>query len=151
ELRKVRTHLAAVVQQAVETSRPAIEQAGHHLTLRVPTDPIPLEADVTRLTQVFANLLNNAAKFTERGGEILLTVERQDNEAVVSVRDNGVGIPAPMLPKVFDTFTQVDQSLERSQGGLGIGLSLVRGLVGMHGGSVEARSEGPGKGSEFVV
>jgi CheY-like chemotaxis protein len=110
-----------------------------------------VDADVTRLAQVFANLLNNAAKYTERGGRITLAVERQGGDAVVSVRDTGVGIPAHVLPKVFDMFTQVDRSLEKSQGGLGIGLSLVKGIVEMHGGSVEARSDGPGTGSEFVV
>ena len=103
------------------------------------------------MSQVFANLLNNAAKYTERGGDIALVAERQGDHAVVTVRDNGVGIPAEMLPRVFDMFTQVDRSLERSRGGLGIGLSLVKTLVGLHGGSVEARSEGQGQGSEFVL
>ena len=110
-----------------------------------------MDADPTRLAQVFANLLNNAAKYTERGGHIWLTVERQGSEVVVSVRDTGIGIAADMLPRLFEMFSQVDRSLERSQGGLGIGLTLVKRLVEMHGGSVEARSEGLGKGSEFVV
>ena len=110
-----------------------------------------MDADPTRLAQVFSNLLNNAAKYTERGGHIWLTAERQGSDVVVSVRDTGVGIAADMLPSVFEMFTQVDRSLERSQGGLGIGLTLVKRLVEMHGGSVEARSDGPGKGSEFVV
>jgi len=127
ELRREAADLAAVVRQAVETSRPLIEQSGHRLTIRVPRDPIHVDADVTRLIQVFANLLNNAAKFTEREGDIRLTLERQESTAVVCVSDTGVGIPAPMLARVFDMFTQVDRSLERSQGGLGIGLSLVRG------------------------
>ena len=135
ELRKERVELAKVVQQAVETSRPLIEAGGHDLTIDVPPDPIYVDADVTRLAQVFANLLNNAAKYTERGGRIWLTVERQGSDAVVSVRDTGVGIPAHMLPKVFEMFTQVDRTLERSQGGLGIGLSLVKRLVEMHGGT----------------
>ncbi len=150
-LKKERVELAKVVQSAVETSRPLIEASGHDLTIHVPPQPIYVDADVTRLAQVFANLLNNAAKFTDRGGRITLTVEQEGSDAVVSVRDTGVGIPAPMLPKVFDMFTQVDRSLERAQGGLGIGLSLVKGLVDLHGGSVEARSEGYGMGSEFVV
>ena len=151
ELRKERVELGAAVDNALETSRPLIEGSGHHLTITVPPDPINVDGDVTRLAQVFTNLLNNAAKCTEKGGHVTLTVERQGSEAVVSVRDTGVGIPPHMLPKIFDMFTQVDGSLEKSQGGLGIGLSLVKGLVEMHGGSVEARSDGHGTGSEFVV
>jgi PAS domain S-box-containing protein len=143
ELRTERIELAQVVQQAIETSRPAIEEGDHHLTISVPPGPIFVDGDLTRLAQVFANLLNNAARYTERGGRIALTVERQGGEAVVSVKDNGVGIPVHMLPRVFDMFTQVDRSLERAQGGLGIGLSLVKKLVEMHGGRVEARSDGP--------
>ncbi|HEV3168327.1 MAG TPA: ATP-binding protein, partial [Isosphaeraceae bacterium] len=105
----------------------------------------------TRLAQVFSNLLNNAAKYTERAGRIWLTAEREGSDVVVKVRDTGLGIPTDMLPRIFELFTQVDRSLERSQGGMGIGLSLVRGLVEMHGGNIEARSEGPGQGSEFIV
>jgi PAS domain S-box-containing protein len=150
-LRKERVEMAKVVQQAVETSRPLIEASGLDLTINVPPRPIFVDADVTRLAQVFTNLLNNAAKYTEPGGHVTLTVQRQGGDAVVSVRDTGVGIPAHMLPKVFEMFTQVDRSLERSQGGLGIGLSLVKRLVEMHGGSAEARSEGHGRGSEFIV
>jgi PAS domain S-box-containing protein len=150
-LRKERLELAKAVQGAVETSRPLIEAAGHELTVTLPAEPILVDADLTRLAQVFSNLLNNAAKYTERGGHIWLTVEREGSDAVVTVRDTGVGIPAEHLPHVFEMFSQVDRSLERSQGGLGIGLALVRSLVEMHGGSVEARSEGPGTGSEFVV
>jgi CheY-like chemotaxis protein/anti-sigma regulatory factor (Ser/Thr protein kinase) len=119
--------------------------------IQVPTAPIYVDADLTRLAQVFSNLLNNAAKYTERGGRIRLSVERSGNEAVVSVRDNGIGIPAHMLPRVFDMFTQVDRNLERAQGGLGIGLSIVKRLVEMHGGTVSARSDGHGLGSEFTV
>ena len=151
ELKRERVDLAKVVQQAVENSRPLIEQGGHELVVDVSPDPIYVDADVTRLAQVYANLLNNAAKYTEPGGHIRLTVERTGSDAVVTVGDNGVGIAAHMLPKVFELFTQVDRSLEKSQGGLGIGLSLVKGLVEMHGGSVEARSDGHGTGSEFVV
>ncbi|HEY7154798.1 MAG TPA: ATP-binding protein, partial [Gemmataceae bacterium] len=158
ELRKERVELAKVVQQAVETSRPLLEAGDHDLTVDVPPEPIYVDADVTRLAEVFSNLLNNAAKYTERGGRVTLTIhlasggcEPPGTVVVVSVRDTGVGIPTPMLPKVFEMFTQVDRSLERSQGGLGIGLSLVKWLVEMHGGSVEARSEGRGMGSEFLV
>jgi len=152
ELRRERIDLAAAVQSAVETSRPLIEQAGHALTLSLPAEPVFVDADVTRLAQVFANLLNNAAKYTQKGGgDIRLAVEPLGREVAVRVSDNGVGIPAPMLPQVFEMFTQVDRSLERTQGGLGIGLSIVKRLVEMHGGTVEARSEGSGRGSEFVV
>jgi CheY-like chemotaxis protein len=143
--------LGAVLTSAVESSRPLIEAAGHDLAVALPPEPILVEADPTRLAQVFLNLLNNAAKYTPPGGRLWLTAERQGREAVVRVRDTGVGIPAPMLPHIFEMFTQVDRSLERSQGGLGIGLTLVKRLVEMHGGSVEAKSEGPGQGSEFVV
>jgi len=151
ELRKERVELAAVVNNAVETSRPLIDSGGHQLTVSLPPEPVWVDADVTRLGQVFANLLNNAAKYSDRGGRIGLTVERQGGEAVVTVKDVGVGIPPHMLPHIFDLFTQVDRSLERSQGGLGIGLTLVKRLVEMHGGSVEARSEGHGLGSELIV
>ncbi len=151
ELKKERIELAKVVQQAVETSRPLIDQAGHELTIDVPASPVYVDADVTRLAQVFSNLLNNAAKYTERGGRIRLAIQRKTGEAIVSVRDNGVGIPAHMLSKVFDMFTQVDRNLERSQGGLGIGLSIVKRLVEMHGGSADVKSDGHGMGSEFVV
>ena len=151
ELRKERVELAAVIRDAVETSRPLIETAGHKLTVIYPPEPISLDADPTRLAQVFANLLNNAAKYTPQSGHIRLTAERQGDEVVVKVSDTGIGIPADMLPRIFEMFTQVDRSLERSQGGLGIGLSLVRGLVELHGGSVEAKSEGPGQGSEISV
>ncbi len=150
-LRKERVELASVVQQAVETSRPLIDAQEHRLSVSVPPEPIYVDADVTRLAQVFANLLNNAAKYTEPGGRIALRIERQGGEAVVSVRDTGVGIPGHVLPNLFQMFMQVDRSLERSQGGLGIGLSIVKRLTEMHGGSVEARSDGHGKGSEFIV
>jgi signal transduction histidine kinase/FixJ family two-component response regulator len=143
--------LATVVQQAVETSRPLINANEHDLTIVAPPEPIYVEADVTRLAQVFSNLLNNAAKYMEPGGRITLRIERQGGEAMVRVRDTGMGIPAPMLPKLFEMFTQIDRSLERSQGALGIGLSIVKRLAEMHGGSVEARSDGHGMGSEFVV
>ena len=151
ELRRGRVELSAILASAVETSGPLIEASGHVLTISVPPPPIYVDADLTRLAQVFTNLLNNAARYTEHGGRIWLTAERHGEEVVVTVKDTGFGIPAPMLPKVFDMFTQVDQTLERSQGGLGIGLTLVRRLVDLHGGTVAAFSEGPGCGSEFVV
>ena len=151
DLRKERIELASVITQAIETSRPSIDQAGHELLVEVPPGPIYVDADLTRLVQVFSNLLNNAAKFTERGGRVQLAVQLMGADAVVSVTDNGIGIPTHMLPHVFEMFTQVDGDLGRSRGGLGIGLSIVQRLIQMHGGSVEARSDGPGRGSEFIV
>jgi two-component system CheB/CheR fusion protein len=153
---KIQIHMqpvevTAIVARAVETSRPLIEARRHELTVSVPPDPIEIEADLTRLAQVIANLLNNAAKYTDEGGRIWITVERQADEVLFRVRDTGIGIPADMLGKIFDLFTQVDRSLDRSQGGLGIGLTLVRTLTEMHKGRVEAFSDGPGRGSEFVV
>jgi CheY-like chemotaxis protein len=151
ELRRERIEMKTIVQQAVETSRPIIEQAGHRLTVELPTGVIYVDADLTRMAQVFSNILNNAAKYTEPGGQIWLTAAREGDDVTVSIKDNGIGIPPHMLPNVFDMFTQVDRSLERSQGGLGIGLSIVKRLVEMHGGAVEAKSEGHGAGSEFIV
>ncbi|MFO0877464.1 MAG: PAS domain S-box protein [Gemmataceae bacterium] len=151
ELRKERVQVAAAVNSALEACRPLLEQMNHDLIITMPPDPITVDADLTRLAQVFANLLNNAAKYTDRGGRIHLTVERQANDVVVSVRDTGIGIPSDKLISIFDMFSQVDRSLEKAQGGLGIGLTLVRRLVEMHGGTVEARSDGPGHGAEFVV
>jgi PAS domain S-box-containing protein len=150
-LRKDRVDLRAVLGEAVESSRPAIDAARHALTLRVPDETLVVEADRTRLVQVFGNLLNNAAKYTPAGGAIRVEADRAGPEAVVRVRDTGVGIPPEMLPRVFDLFAQAASSLEQSQGGLGIGLTLVQRLVAMHGGTVEAHSDGPGRGSEFVV
>jgi len=151
ELRKEHVSLGAVIASAVETSRPLIEEMGHEFTVVMPKPSIIVDADSTRLAQVFMNLLNNSAKYSERGGHIWLTVERQGSDVVVSVRDTGIGIPADKLTSIFDMFSQVDRSLEKSQGGLGIGLSLVKRLVEMHGGRIEAKSDGPGRGSEFVV
>ncbi|HXU64878.1 MAG TPA: ATP-binding protein, partial [Polyangia bacterium] len=152
ELRRVPQSLAGALADAVETSRPLIEQQGHALTVALPDEELMVEADPTRLVQVVANLLNNAAKFTPRGGRIELRLARDgDGSAVVSVRDSGVGIPAQMLDHVFDLFTQVDRSHAHIGGGLGIGLTLVRRLVEMHGGRVEARSDGAGTGSEFRI
>lgn len=151
ELRCETVELAAVLQSAVETSRPQIEARGHELTVAIPARSIYLDADFVRLAQVFSNLLNNAARYTERGGRVSLTVECREGEAIVSVRDTGIGIPPDMLDSVFELFMQLDRAVERRQGGLGIGLMLVKRLVEMHGGAVEARSEGAGRGSEFVV
>lgn len=151
ELRKESVDLAAVIARAVETSRPLIEAANHQLAITIPPQPLTLEADAVRLTQVITNLLNNAAKYTEPGGQIWLTVRRDGREAVVSVRDTGLGIPAEMLPRVFDMFAQVAGTLNRAQGGLGIGLTLAKTFVQMHGGRIKVHSAGVGKGSEFTV
>jgi two-component system CheB/CheR fusion protein len=150
-LRRERVELAAVLRAALETSRPLLEASRHRLTIEMPDEALVLDADPLRLAQVFANLLNNAAKYTDEGGQIALRIRRAGGTAVVSVRDDGVGIPVDRLAEVFDLFQQVDGSLGRAQGGLGIGLTLVRRLVELHGGRVEAHSEGPGTGSEFVV
>jgi signal transduction histidine kinase/ActR/RegA family two-component response regulator len=151
ELRRARVPLAEVVSSAVETARPAIEEAGHVLTVSLPTQRVHLDADLTRLAQVFGNLLSNSAKYTPRGGRIGLSAERKGQEVVVAVSDNGIGIPAESLHNIFAMFSQVDRSIERSTGGLGIGLALVKGLVEMHGGTVTAESPGPGQGSTFRV
>jgi PAS domain S-box-containing protein len=151
ELRKETVELAGIIDGAVETTRPLIESSAHQLAISVPPEPITVSADPLRLMQVVANLLTNAAKYTDRGGQIWLTARREGDEAVVSVRDTGLGIPHEMLSHVFDMFSQVDRTLNRSQGGLGIGLTLAKSFVQMHGGSIEARSEGPGQGSEFIV
>jgi CheY-like chemotaxis protein len=135
----------------VETSRPIIEAGGHTLSVELPSLPVPLDADAVRLAQVFANLLGNAAKYTEQGGNIELKAWRHGNEVVISVRDSGIGIAAENLSRVFEMFSQAQPASIRSQGGLGIGLSLSKGVVELHGGSIEARSEGPGHGSEFMV
>jgi PAS domain S-box-containing protein len=151
ELRRSRVLLADIVSSAVETARPTLEAARHQLTVALPPEAVHLEADLTRMAQVFGNLLNNSAKFTERGGHIWLTATLEGGEVSVAVRDTGIGIPASALPKIFDLFSQVDRSIERSAGGLGIGLALVKGLVEMHGGTVEAASPGLGRGSTFTV
>ena len=143
--------LASVLHQAVEVSRPAMESAGHELTVTLPPRPVYLQADPVRLAQVFSNLLINAAKFTPRQGSISLTADQQSSDVVISVKDTGIGIAPGMLSAIFDLFMQIDHSLERVRGGLGIGLTLVRRLVELHGGSVNAFSEGTDRGSEFVV
>jgi signal transduction histidine kinase len=151
ELRKEQVELAAVVASAVETSGPLIEQMGHQFIVTLPQEPVLLDADLTRLAQILLNLLTNAAKYTERGGKIWLTANRQDSELMISVKDTGIGIAADHLPHIFEMFSQLDHSLAKAQGGLGIGLTLVKRLVEMHGGTVEPRSNGIGSGSEFIV
>jgi signal transduction histidine kinase len=151
ELRRGPADLKDAVRHAVETTRPVIEARQHHLRLTLPAEPLPLHADVTRLEQVVGNLLRNAARYTEPGGRIEVEARRESHEAVLAVRDNGAGIAPDLLPRVFDLFIQGEQSLDRSGAGLGIGLTLVRSLVEMHGGRVEAKSDGPGRGSEFIV
>ncbi|HJU74122.1 MAG TPA: ATP-binding protein [Gemmatimonadaceae bacterium] len=151
ELRKEHIELAAVIGSAVETSKPLIETGGHELAISIPPQGVILDADPVRLAQVFSNLLNNAAKYSEPGGKIWLTAETTGNKVVVRVRDAGIGIAPEMLPRVFEMFAQIESSLDRAQGGLGIGLTLVRSLLHLHDGTVEARSEGLGKGSEFIV
>jgi PAS domain S-box-containing protein len=151
ELRRERIELREVLDAAVETSRPLIEQLGHKLIVKAPPAPIQIDGDMVRLAQVISNLLNNAAKYTERGGRIWLTAARKENYVVIKVRDTGIGIPAEVLPQIFEMFTQVDRSTNGAAGGLGIGLTLVKRLVEMHGGTISAQSPGLGKGSEFVV
>jgi CheY-like chemotaxis protein len=151
ELRKGRVDLATAVLQAVEAARPFCELMEHELTVTLPPQPVYLDADPTRLAQVIGNLLNNACKFTDKGGRIALVVARDGDTAAVRVSDSGVGLAADQLPRIFDMFTQIDTSLERSRGGLGIGLTLVKSLVEMHGGTVLASSAGLNQGSEFVV
>jgi PAS domain S-box-containing protein len=151
ELRQSQIELSSVIYQAIEVARPLIESANHNLQVELPEEPIYLQADPARLAQVFGNLLNNSSKYTQPGGNIWLRAQLVDGDVVVTVKDDGVGIPNDKLSSIFDMFTQVDRSAERSQGGLGIGLTLVKRLIQMHGGSVEARSAGEGQGSEFVV
>jgi len=151
ELQLERVDLATVLEAAIETSRPSLDAGGHRLTVELPPGPVPVDGDPTRLSQVFANLIQNAAKFSDPGGPIGLRAEREGGEVVVTVTDEGIGISTEMLPRVFEMFTQGDRSLARSAGGLGIGLTLVRTLTELHGGRVEARSAGTRRGSAFVV
>ncbi|MEO5619270.1 MAG: PAS domain S-box protein, partial [Candidatus Eisenbacteria bacterium] len=150
QVRMERVELATVIESAVETSQPNIEAAGHHLVVCLPSEPLYLNADPVRISQVLSNLLNNAARYTENGGEISLTAERDGSDVVLSVRDNGTGIASDLMPRVFEAFTQGSGTLD-SQGGLGIGLSLAHALVEVHGGSIRAQSEGLGRGSQFTV
>jgi PAS domain S-box-containing protein len=150
-LEKQPVDVALIVARAVESSRPIIDTRRHQLEVVLPNEPMVVKADPTRMAQVLLNLLNNAAKYTPEGGRIWLTVDEEDGECVVRVRDTGMGIPPEILPKVFDLFTQDERTLDRAEGGLGIGLTLVRRLTEMHNGVVQASSAGPGEGSEFVV
>jgi signal transduction histidine kinase len=151
KLRPERLEIVAAIAGAVEISRPLIEAHRHQFVVTVPEHPIALNGDLARLTQVVANLLNNAAKYQNEGGRIDLLVEQAGHEVVITVRDRGIGIPTQMLSEVFELFTQGERTLDRSQGGLGIGLSLVKTVVELHGGSVSATSEGVDRGSEFVI
>lgn len=150
-LRRELVELAAVIDTAVETARPLIETRNHRLTVTLPEEVVNLDADALRLAQVFANILMNAAKYSEPHGRIDLSVSVEESIVLVKVRDSGIGIDPEMLPRVFGMFSQAATSLDRADGGLGIGLALVKGLVELHGGSIEARSEGLGRGSEFIV
>jgi PAS domain S-box-containing protein len=151
ELHKDVFDIATAVMRAVETAQPIIEAQGHGLSIELPEQPVLVEADLIRLSQVIANLLTNAAKYTDHAGRISLTAKSEDGQAAVIIRDSGIGITREMLPRIFDLFVQGDRSLARSQGGLGIGLTLVKRLVEMHGGTVSATSAGISKGSEFIV
>jgi len=150
-LQKEPLELARAVESAADASRPLIEARKHVLEVQLPAEPLWVDGDPTRLSQILVNLLNNAAKYTPEGGAIHLSAVREGEQVTLRVTDSGLGIPAELLPRVFDLFTQGDRSPERVEGGLGIGLALVRRLVEMHGGSVEAHSAGPGRGSELVV
>jgi PAS domain S-box-containing protein len=151
KLSKELVEACVVIQRAVDTARPLMEERKHRLTVTLPDQPIWLHADPTRLEQVLVNLLNNAAKYTEQGGQIWVAAERQDGRAVIRVRDTGIGIAPDMLARVFTLFTQGKSGLHPKQSGLGIGLSVARSLVQLHGGTIEVKSDGQGKGSEFVV
>ena len=151
DLRKERLDLRAVLEQTVEGVRPIVEKQGHTLVLDLPDTPVQVEGDALRLAQVFSNLLNNAAKYTDRGGAIAVQLNMNDHEATVAVEDNGIGIAPEQIQRVFDMFAQVERSNDRVQGGLGIGLNIVKHLVGMHDGRIMARSDGLGKGSTFTV
>jgi PAS domain S-box-containing protein len=151
ELRLSELELSSVIKQSVEVVRPLIESTGQMLTVDLPADPIYLNADRARLAQVFGNLLHNSCKYTKPHGAISIKASQIDDKVAVTVKDNGAGIPADQLDRIFDMFTQVEDTAERSQGGLGIGLTLVKRLTEMHGGSIEAKSGGEGQGSEFIV
>jgi signal transduction histidine kinase len=150
-LRKSAVAIATVIEQALETSKPLIDGRHHELTVSLPEEPVKVYGDPVRLAQAVSNLLNNAAKYTPRGGKIGLTVGRESGQAAIRVHDTGEGIPDYLLPRLFDLFTQAERTIDRSRGGLGIGLTIVQKVVELHGGRVDARSEGPGKGSEFAI
>jgi signal transduction histidine kinase/CheY-like chemotaxis protein len=151
EVKKEPQDLSAIVKGALDTSRPILEGMRHEVKFQASAQPLVVSGDAVRLTQVFSNLINNAAKYTNHGGHVAVAIDRDGDQAVVSVTDDGIGIAPGLLSSVFDMFMQVDRSTRRAQGGLGIGLTLVKSLVGMHGGKVEAKSNGPGLGSQFVV
>jgi len=151
ELKRERIDLRTVVQSAVEAMRPLVSDRGHTLRVEMPPEPLYVDGDFTRVAQAFSNLLSNAAKYTDRGGEISISAIREDATAVVRVRDSGIGIPREMLTRIFDMFTQLHAQGDRTTSGLGVGLSLARRLVDLHGGTIDAHSEGPGRGSEFVI
>ena len=151
ELRKERLDIATAIHQAVEAAEPMLAERNQQLAVRLPNAPLPVEADLSRLVQIVANLLNNASKYTQPGGQISVTVEREDGHAAIRVKDNGIGIPKEMLTRVFDLFTQVEGSQQYASGGMGIGLTLVQRLVEQHGGIVACASGGPGQGSEFTA
>lgn len=150
-LKRERLKLQAVVESAVETSRPLIDAATHRLSVSMPSEPLWIEGDSTRIAQVLSNVLNNAAKYTPQGGRIELTAESSESMALIRITDTGIGIPRDKLAQIFEMFAQVEQGIERAQGGLGLGLSLAQRLVEMHEGTIEARSGGPGEGSTFII
>jgi two-component system CheB/CheR fusion protein len=150
-LRKETVDMALVVHNALESTKALIEARHHHIAVSIKDEPLIVSGDPVRLTQIIENLLTNAAKFTDEGGQLSLSVHRDGNEAVVSVADNGIGIPRHMLPRIFELFMQEERAIRKSSSGLGIGLSLVSQLVSLHGGSITASSNGPGQGSEFVI
>lgn len=151
ELRKENIDIAAAVQSAVEASRSLIDDAGQVLVVNLPAEPLMIRADRVRISQIVSNLLSNAARYTDRGGRIVLSVQRRHSEVLISVQDNGIGIPGDMVARIFDMFVQLDRSSGRSCAGLGIGLTLVQSLVQLHDGQIEVKSDGPGCGSEFIV
>ena len=150
-LRKETVDIAVIIHHAVESVKALIEMRRHNLTISIKDEPLIVSGDPVRLTQVVENLLTNATKFTDEGGKLSLDVHREGNEVIIAVADNGIGIPRDMLPKIFELFTQEDRAIRKSSGGLGIGLSLVSQLISLHGGSITALSEGPGRGSKFVI
>jgi signal transduction histidine kinase len=151
ELRKTRCDLGVAITRAVEANQPLREKLGHKLLIVKSGRPVHVVADVTRLTQIISNLLTNACKFTDRGGQIFLSVQSDNTHAVIRVRDTGIGMSRAQIPKLFELFSQADTSLARAESGLGIGLAVVKRLVEMHGGTIAASSPGLGQGSEFVV
>jgi CheY-like chemotaxis protein/anti-sigma regulatory factor (Ser/Thr protein kinase) len=151
DLRLSRVEIAEVVAKALEMSSPLFERRRHHVSLAVPPRGLAVEADATRLAQVLSNILTNAARYTPPGGHIAIDARNRSGRIVVTITDDGIGIEPEVLPRIFDLFVQGERKLDRSEGGLGLGLSIARSLTALHGGSLTARSEGPGKGSEFVM